>query len=183
MKETSAATHEFCRGKVDGDGSCLYTSFRYVNGSIDAIDNKRLRILVANFIREHKNLHPEVLESGTSCKTVEEYCTEIEKHNLWGGEPEIRALTMISRTLIRLVSRTKTAQGKYVTTILNYGEDVELFKECVFILYDQENKHYDPLYVINKENLVEKLTIFRRDDEEVSKLLGKFIREELHCKR
>ncbi len=176
-------TYEFCRGKVDGDGSCLYTSCRYVNGSFDGIDNKRLRILVADYIREHKNLHPAVLESGTSCKTVEEYCNKIEKHNLWGGEPEVRALAMISRILLRLVSRTKTAQGKYVTTILNYGEHMESFKQCVFILYDEENKHYDPLFMINKQDSNEKLTIFRRDDEEVSKLLGKFIREELHCKR
>jgi hypothetical protein len=116
------------------------------------MDNKGLRSMVADYIRKHPNLHLSVLQSGTLCKTVEEYCFKIKKHNLWGGEPEIRALSMLFRKLIRLVSKSKTVQGKYVINILNYGEDIESFKECVYILYDEENKHYDPLYVINKEN-------------------------------
>jgi hypothetical protein len=162
----SATTHQFCRGKVEGDGSCLYSSFRYVNRTRDAIDNK------------HENLHLAILRSGTSCKTVEEYCTQIEKYNLWGGEPEVRALAMLSRTQIRLISRTKSDQGGYITNILNYGEDEEAFKECVYILYDEENKHYDPLYVINKEDSREQLTIFSLDEKIVDELLEKFIRQE-----
>jgi len=90
---------------------------------------------------------------------------------------------MVSRKLIRLVSRTKTAEGKYVINIWTYGEDIESFKECVHILYDEENKHYDPLYLINKENSEEELTIFQRDDETVSCLLSKFIEEEMHGKK
>jgi hypothetical protein len=132
---------------------------------------------VADYIRKHENLHLAILQSGTSCKTVEEYCTQIEKHNLWGGEPEIRALVMLSRTQIRLISRTKSDQGGYITNILDYGEDEETFKERVYILYDEENKHYDPLYVINKDSH-EQLTIFSSNNELVDELLEKFIREE-----
>jgi hypothetical protein len=136
--------------------------------------------MVADYIRKHQYLHLTVLQSGTQCETVEAYCSKIEKGKLWGGEPEIRALAMLSHTLIRVVWKTKPVQGKYNITILNYGEDEESFKECVYILYDEENKHYDPLYVINKEDPHEKLTIFQCYDGTVSELLGKFIQEELH---
>ncbi len=183
MDEKSAITHEFRRGKVDGDGSSLYTSFRHVNDILKSMDNKRLRSMVADYILKHPNLHLSVLQSGTLCKTVEEYCFKIKKQNLRGGEPEIRALSMLSHKLIRLVSKTKTAQNKYSINIFDYGEDIESFKECVYILYDQEKKHYDPLYVINKENSKEELRIFQRDDETVSELLSKFIQEELHGKK
>jgi hypothetical protein len=85
----SATTHQFCRRKVEGDGFCLYSSFRYVNRIWNTIKNERVRSLVADYIRKNKSLHLAVLESGTSWKTAEEYCTQIEKHNLWGGEPEV----------------------------------------------------------------------------------------------
>jgi hypothetical protein len=183
MAAKSAITHEFRRGKVDGDGSCFYTSFRHVNDILKSMDNKRLRSMVADYIRNHENLHLSVLQSGTLCKTVEEYCFKIEKHNLWGGEPEIQALSMLSHKLIRLVTKSKTVQDKYFINILNYGEHVESFKECVYIFYDAENKRYDPLYLINKQNSDEKLTIFQRHDKTVSELLGKFIREQLHGKK
>ncbi len=96
---------------------------------------------------------------------------------MWGGEPEVRALAMLSRTPIRLISRTKSDQGKYITNILNYGEDEETFKERVYILYDEENKHYNPLYIINKDSN-EQLTIFSRNNKLVDQLLEEFIGQE-----
>jgi len=183
MAAIPATTHEFRRGKVDGDGSCLYTSFRHANGMFDSINNQLLRYLVANYIRNDESLHLSVLESGTQYKTVEEYCNQIEKHNLWAGEPEVQALAMLFHKLIRLVSKTKTAQGKCVINILNYGENMELFKECVYILYDEEKKHYDYLYVVNTQNMNEISTIFQRDDEAVANLINNFVREELQGKK
>jgi hypothetical protein len=47
MGRISVLTHEFCRRKIDGDGSYLYTSFRYVNGTVEKMDNKGLRSMVA----------------------------------------------------------------------------------------------------------------------------------------
>jgi hypothetical protein len=61
---------------------------------------------------------------------------------------------------------------------LNYGEDNETSSECIYILYDEENQHYSPLYIINKENSCEKTTIFPPNDEIVKELLEKFIRQE-----
>ena len=182
MKAASATTPKFCRVEVPGDGSCLYTSFRHVNGSLNTIDNKKLRSMVADYIRKHENLHLTALQSGTSCKTVKDYCDQIEKNNLWGGEAEIRALAMLGRIVIRLVSMTRTDQGKIKINILNYGEDVESFKDCVYILYDDKHKHYDPLCVINKDISSETTTIFKRDDETIRNLLDQFSQKELHGK-
>jgi hypothetical protein len=176
MATPSATTHAFCRGKAADDGSCLYTSFRDVDDISNTTDNQQLRSMVATYIREHKNLHSVVLQTGVHC--VEDYCYKIEKGNLWGGEPEIRALTMLGRILICLVWIKPTAQDDIC--ILNYGEDKNSFKECVYILYDEANKHYDPLCVINKQDPNEKMTIFPRDDKTIAALLSRFIREELH---
>ena len=183
MGTLSATTHEFHREIIDHDDSCLYTSMRYVNGTLNAMVNKRLRSMVADYIRKNTNLHSAVLERGTTCKTIADYCNQIEKGKLRGGEPEVRALATLCRILIRLVTMTKTVQGNVNITISNYGEHEESFKECVYILYDEENQHYDPLYVINKENPDEKLTIFGRNDQAVLNLLCKFIREEFHGER
>jgi len=73
--------------------------------------------MVADYIRKHEYLHLTVLQSGTQCETVESYCSKIEKGKLWGGEPEIRALAMLSHTLIRVVWKKKPVQGKYNITI------------------------------------------------------------------
>jgi hypothetical protein len=168
----SAATHEFRYGMVNGDGSSLYTSFRYLNGILNKTDDDRLRSIVTDFLHKNKALYHEDLGSGIECKT-----------DRWGDELELEALAMLYQKLIRLVSKTKNAQGKYVTNILNYGQYTQSFKECIYILYDEEKKYYQPLYLINKQNTDEKFTTFQCDDETVSELLAKFIREELHGKK
>jgi hypothetical protein len=183
MAVKSATSNEFHRGKVDDDSSNLCTAFRYVNGTLSTIDNKRLGSLVADYILNKEDLHRSVLDSNRKYKTIKDYCDQIKKGNLSGGKFELQALAMIGRLVVSVVSMTKTDQGNVNIKIVNYGEHVESFKECVYILYDEENKQYDPLYVINKEDPQEKLTIFERDDDAISKLLDKFIREELHGKK
>ncbi len=178
----SALTHEFRRGKVEHDVSCLYSSFRYVNGTWDTIDNKRVRSLVVDRILINNNLYTAASERCNRYTTVEDYCEQIKKGKLRGGKPEVRALSMIARIIIRQVSIAKNNQGNIHVTISNYGEEAKSFSECVYILYDEETKHYDPMYVVNKVNLAE-TTIFKRDDATVLELLRKFIREELHGKK
>jgi hypothetical protein len=182
MKEKSAVTHQFCRGKVDDDSSCLYSSFRYVNGTWDTIDNKRIRSQVADRIRKNKDLRSEVSLSDTDCKTVEEYCEKIVKHNLKGSETEIKALAMVSHLQIRLVYIMKNDQGKYTSNILYYGNN-ENFRECACIIYDKENEHYDPLYISDMEDSCKPLTLFSRDDESIDRLLEKFINDEFRGKK
>lgn len=92
-------------------------------------------------------------------------------------------MAILSRTVIRLVWKTKAVSDKYAFIILNYGGDIESFKECIYILDDEENKHYDPLYVINKENPGDILPPVQRGDKIVAELLDKFVQEELCGKK
>jgi hypothetical protein len=154
-----------------------------VNRTLSTIDNKRLRSLVADYILIKEDLHRPVLDNNRKYKTIKDYCDQIKKGNLPGSKFELQTLAMIAHLVICVISMTKTDQGNINTKTLNFGAHVESFKECVYILYDEENKHYDPLYVINKEDPHEKLTIFEHDDDTVSELLVKFIREELHGKK
>ncbi|CAF4008475.1 unnamed protein product [Rotaria sp. Silwood2] len=176
----SAVTYNLRRQKIDENNSSLFESVRYANGNMDAIDNKRLFSLVVDYIGKNENLHYYVLERNTSCKTIKDYCIKIEKGNLQGGEAELRALSMLCRLLICIVSIKKTPEGSININFTNYGEHVKSFHECIYLLYDEENQHYDALYAVNIQNQNEKITIFKRNDEVVLKLLDKFIREEIH---
>lgn len=89
MASISALTHEFRRRKVNHDGSDLYISFRFANGTLNSIDNNRVRSLVADYICKNENLRLLALHSGIQCTTVEEYCTKVKKQNLQGGESEL----------------------------------------------------------------------------------------------
>jgi hypothetical protein len=178
----SALTHEFRRWEVKHDGSCLYSSFRYVTGNWNTMNNQRVRSQVADRILMNNNLHTAALERCNRYTTVEDYCEKIQKGKLRDDELEVRALSMIGRILVRQVSIAKNNQGNNRITIWNYGEEARSFEECVYILYDEENKHYDPMYLVNKVNLDE-TTIFKPDDVTVLELLRKFIREELHGKK
>jgi hypothetical protein len=173
----TATKHEFCREQVDDDGSSLYTSFRYVTGNLDRVNNKSLRLQVADYIRGREKLHSLILESNTKYKTVKDYCNQIEKGNLSGGEFELHALAMLGKLVIRVVSITLDIK------VLNYGEHAESYKECVYILYDEEKNHYAPLYIINKENLDEKSTIFQREDQMIRNLLDVFIQKDIYGKK
>ncbi|CAF2740304.1 unnamed protein product [Rotaria sp. Silwood2] len=176
----STVTYNLRRQKIDENNSSLFESVRYANGNMDAIDNKRLFSLVVDYIGKNENLHYYVLERNTSCKTIKDYCIKIEKGNLQGGEAELRALSMLCRLLICIVSIKKTPEGSININFTNYGEHVKSFHECIYLLYDEENQHYDALYAVNIQNQNEKITIFKRNDEVVLKLLDKFIREEIH---
>lgn len=63
-----------------------------------------------------------------------------------------------------------------------YGEEDPQRTNYVCILYDEQNIHYDPLYVINIENPKDEETIFRLDDDTIRQCLRDFIYQELGCK-
>src|ERR1700722_6785067 len=110
MAAISAAIHQFHRGKVDDDGSSLYASFRYVNGTFDTISNERVRSLVADRIKNRK-LYRSSLENDTKYKKSDkDDCNPIVNGDSCSGENELEALAMLSRLVIRVVSIRKTAQ-------------------------------------------------------------------------
>jgi hypothetical protein len=207
MTEISATTHKFCRGKVLGDGTCLYWCgllvFKrfllhiisedlfniYLTEILDKdlfkwdimqALNYALRASVTDYIREHEEMHDIVINSTNGCYSVAKYCSLIEDGDLWGGAPELRILSNLYNTLICVISLEKD-KGKPCARISCYGEDNERATRCTFILYDKAKGHFDPLYVVNTQNLNEKETIFERNDITVVELLKKFIKEDLKC--
>jgi hypothetical protein len=207
MTEISATTHKFCRAEVPGDNTCLFWCgllvFKLFFLHIITEDlfniclteslvqdlfewdvmkavNYALRARVTKYIREHEDIHDIVINSTDRCYPVEEYCSLIEDGELWGGAPELWILSNLYNTLICVISLEKD-NGKPCVHISCYGEDNPTATRCTFILYDKEKGHYDPLYVVNTQNLNEKETIFERNDKTVVELLKKFIKEDLKC--
>jgi hypothetical protein len=178
MAAKSALTHEFRRGTADGNGSCLFASISYVNDFAHQTNSQRLRSVVADRIHKNKDLHPLVLESNAECKTIEDYCTRLKADNVYGGEIELQVAAIVCYLVIHVVSMKKTVYGNSIINIVNYGKDTKLSKECAYILYDEDNQRYNPLYVVNKHNSIEILTIFPRHDRVVLELLKKFIQKE-----
>jgi hypothetical protein len=175
----SMTTHEFCRDKDVSDNGCLYKSFRFLNGTLESSDNKGLRSLVAYYIHKHENSDSLALKTDGKYKTVTDYCNEIKKGKLYGGKAELQALAMISNLVIHVVSIITAIDGRIKIKMLNYGEDKEVSRDSIYLLYDEEKTQYNPLYLINKEDSCKKLMIFSpNDDESVGEMLEKFIRQE-----
>jgi hypothetical protein len=203
MGRISVSTHKFCRGKVPGDGSCLYWSILLVlqllsiemfgadlsnmlltevlikeafKGYLLEEVNEGLRVQVADYIRAHSEMHDMVLNSDTEYKDVEEYCSAIEQGKLWGGDPELNVLSILHNIKICVIDPTKVTKNNGLLT-LYYGEENPSATQCVYIYFD--GNHFDPLFMVNMNNSNEKETKFDPDDQMVNDLLKKFIEEEL----
>lgn len=156
----SAITHQFRRENVHNDGLSLYTSFRYVIGLSNTINNEYLHSIVTNYLQENFGIVS------------------------YNDDDKIEILANLYNKLVRLVSKTKTGQGKYMTNIFKYGEHLKTIDGCVYIFYNGETHHYEPLYLVNKQNMNDILTIFQNHNEEfVFELLFKFIREDLNGRK
>ncbi|CAF1426554.1 unnamed protein product [Adineta steineri] len=176
----SALPHEFRRGQVPVDSSSLLSSIRYVNNTNGTSNNKTLRNFVAERIFKNENLRTAILGRQTNCTTAAQYREQIKKGQLHDGAIEIKVLSNLCDLLIRVVSMKENHPDSTNLPYLEYGDDAKTTNKCVYILYDEEAKHYDPLYIVNKDNPDEKLTIFERDNTETSDLLRTFIQEKLH---
>jgi hypothetical protein len=204
MGKISAITHKFCRGKVPGDGTCLYWCILLVRqllskeifgedlskillteilieqeftGDLLKEMNEGLRIEVAEYIRNHPEMHDMVLNTDTKYEDVVGYCSAIEQGKLWGGDPELKALSDLYNIIICVIDPRKVTKKNCLIPSY-YGERNPLATECVYIYFDGED-HFDPLYLVNMENLDEKETIFDPNDQMRNDLLKKFIKETL----
>jgi hypothetical protein len=189
MGKISASTHKFYRGEAPGDGTCLYWSFllvikpllvkRFGEVSYDLMKliNDGLRTEVAQYIRSHPEMYDMVLNSDTEYKDVVGYCSAIEQGKLWGGDPELKALSDLYNIIICVINPTKVTKENCLIPSY-YGEGNPLATQCVYIYFDGED-HFDPLYLVNMENLDEKETIFDPNDQMRNDLLKKFIKETL----
>ncbi|CAF3828315.1 unnamed protein product [Rotaria magnacalcarata] len=111
--------------------------------------NEGLCMLIADWIRNNRELRVEAFRSGTEYRTINEYCLTIEKGILCGGPPELLALSEMVEIAICLIYVTKSQGGISIWPIL-YGENNSLVTTYDCILYD--GKHYNPLIYDNNIN-------------------------------
>jgi hypothetical protein len=192
MGKISVGTHKFGIKKVPGDRKCLYWSFlvgivpilKDIFGDVPFTEdlmkvlNDGLRMLVADYIRCHVEMHEQILKSFPKYQTIEKYCSATEQGKLWGGQPELKALSDLYNILICVINPKKIIK-KNCLSPWYYGEDNQLAKKCIYIFYNGTD-HYDALRVMNMKNKNEIETIFDPNDQTVNDLLRKFIKEELH---
>ncbi|CAF4374662.1 unnamed protein product [Rotaria sp. Silwood2] len=181
----SASTFSFHREIIDEDDSSLYTSVRFANGMVKTMDNKRLHPLVVDCIRRNQSIHSEVPGYDINCKpdaeanskAVKVYCDVIKKGKLQYEELLIRVLAMVCRLVIYVISIVKPQQNNININVRKYCEDVNSFKECICIVYDEEKKHYDALCMVKNAYGQKEIKPFERDGA-TFKLFCKFILEE-----
>ncbi|CAF2213166.1 unnamed protein product [Rotaria magnacalcarata] len=95
--------------------------------------NEGLCMLIADWIRNNRELRVEAFRSGTEYRTINEYCLTIEKGILCGGPPELLALSEMVEIAICLIYVTKSQGGISIWPIL-YGENNSLVTT-----YDYDN--------------------------------------------
>ena len=171
----SASTHQCSYGILDGDDGCLYTAFRSVNGTLGSSTNEKVQHLVADYLFRREITESQRSKIEAKYKSLKECFNEIKKGSLYGGKNELHALARISRLVIRVLSSKKSAQSNIDVQTSEYGEDQSSVKQCVYIFYDGEKKHYAPLYCIDEKSS-ETLAIFQRDDLIVLDGFVQFIR-------
>lgn len=193
MKEKSVETHEFGRREVPRDGKCLFwsllvlllTYLKMIFGKIPFSEellnvlNKAFRVQAVDYIRSDRDLQEDILQSFPEYKSIEKYCSELEQGELWGGQPELRALSKYYGIIICVINPIIVTKQNCILPSY-YGEDNPLASKCVYIYHDGD--HYEPLYLINKKNTNEIETMFDPNDFSVNDILRKFIHKKTNRK-
>ena len=184
----STATHRFQRGQAPRDGACLFWSFlmataRYFKEifGIFPLDRQiwlalidHLRVTVTDYILGHSEMHCEVLASQTEFKNVKDYCAAIVSGKLWGGDPELKVLSILYNIIICVIDPTIINLYNHLVPSF-YGQDNPLAKRCIYIYFNGKD-HFDPLILKNK-NTNSFCGIFRRYDLKVTCILWEYIKQ------
>ncbi|CAF0885705.1 unnamed protein product [Adineta ricciae] len=141
--------------------------------------NQQMRKRVADFIRDEVDLHNLVTNCTDHPYSIPTYCDLLIRAELFAGDLELKVLSDLLDTMICIITATKYRDQPYVYAT-SYGETNELAKQSIFILYDDIGKHFSPLYKVNKNDINDKQTIFRRNDLTAPTLLQIFIKDKLH---
>ncbi|CAF1342895.1 unnamed protein product, partial [Rotaria sordida] len=139
---------------------------------------------MADRIRQNWSMYSEVpgydinskFDAEVKSKAVKIYYDKIKKGKLQTDELLIRALAKVCRLVIYVVSIVKLQQNNTNINIRKYCEDIDSYKECICILYDEEKKHYDAICMVKKAYGQEEIKPFQRDGA-TFKLFCKFILE------
>jgi hypothetical protein len=173
MSDISEETHEFRQG----NGTCFYSTIRDLLRIKDTMNNERLHKSVNDKIKQSKKLSKQNLFNDTN-----ENNKIIKNVKTTDQENELKALVLLCKKIFCVIFVIKNDQIASSVCVHYYGENL-LFQECVYIIYDEQHKHFDPLYLFNKNNPDESMTIFDRKNPIIKILLQKFFKEHLKCKK
>jgi len=181
MSDISEETHEFRQGNV----SCLFSTIRYLLQIKNTIDDKRLRELVNDKILQIKKLSKTNLSNDTNenNEVIKKTFDQIKQVKTTDNENELEALVLLYQIIFSVVFVTKNDQIASSVYVHYYGRNSLSLQRCVYIIYDETSKHYDPLYLFNKSNPNEPMTIFDCENNIIKILLRKFFKEHLKCKK
>ncbi|CAF1364049.1 unnamed protein product [Rotaria sp. Silwood1] len=177
----SEVTHKFRREEADPDGSCLFWSVGYLVGSLKNSTVEDICKAMLNYISQDEELKSLAVASVEGCQNFEDYKSRITG-GLWGGEFEISTLAKTHEKLIILAS-IEYIHGELDWKISYYDTESNPLSECIYVLFDEKLRHFDPLVVINKIDSKEKFKIFKRGDQTIRNLLIRFIRENFNYKK
>ncbi|KRZ09388.1 OTU domain-containing protein 6B [Trichinella zimbabwensis] len=99
------------RVRIPGDGDCLYSAIKHqlsLRGIVT--DVKELRLQASNIIRENGEYFMPYLSDHESdnqlvADQLEEYCKQVQTEGVWGGHPEIMALSMYFCVPVEVIQR------------------------------------------------------------------------------
>lgn len=193
MKEKPVETHEFRCEDVPRDGNCLFWALlvllmaylKRIFGNIPFsqelknVLNKAFRVQAIDYILSHHHLQKDILEAFPQYKSIKKYCSKLEKGELWGGQPELIALSNYYNIIICVINPELATTQRGILP-LYYGEDNPLALKCIYISH--VGNHYEPLYLVNKNNPRDIETMFDPNDPLVNDILRKFVRNKTNRK-
>ncbi|KAL1228451.1 Deubiquitinase OTUD6B [Trichinella pseudospiralis] len=99
------------RVRIPGDGDCLYSAIKHqlsLRGIVT--DVKELRLQASKIIRENGEYFMPYLSDHESdnqlvADQLEEYCKQVQTEGVWGGHPEIMALSMYFCVPVEVIQR------------------------------------------------------------------------------
>ena len=155
-------TDEFHRENNNDRKQSLYTAFGFADDTMKTIDNKKIQKMVMDRIDLREKNNPKAKEFNND-------------------EKELDALATMSRLVIYIKSINKNIQeNKTIIKSQIYKQDV--YKKCIYMLYDEDREQYFALYISNKENVNEIQTIFPTNTLAISNLLEKYLQKEYPSK-
>eukprot|EP01097_Dermamoeba_algensis_P005796 TRINITY_DN365_c0_g1_i1.p1 TRINITY_DN365_c0_g1~~TRINITY_DN365_c0_g1_i1.p1 ORF type:complete len:282 (-),score=76.48 TRINITY_DN365_c0_g1_i1:97-942(-) len=89
--------------EIPSDGNCLYNAIAHQLNlhKISLQTARELRQKTSSYLRSHPDEFIPYLESD---ENFEDYCSKIENSNEWGGQLEVKALSHVLDTSIRIIS-------------------------------------------------------------------------------
>ena len=171
---------EFCIEEVDdNNGFSLISSVSYLTETEKNLNVKKIKSLLVDRMKTQQKLEiPTVSYMATKV-----YQDRIKKEKLLDGQLDIRNLAYQARLWIRIVSIDENSPNHPMVNVFDYAEHDPFFEDCVYILHNKQNNHYDPLIIKNKSNSNETSKIFEYKNKIVFELLCKFIRKKFLSKQ